>query len=179
MPWSNQSGGGGPWGGGGNNGNNGGGGGPWGGGGNRPPSGGGGGGQQPPDLEDLIRKGQDQFKRVLPGGGGFSPLSIGIGVFALLILYTFQAAYTIQEDELGVELRFGKPKEEVATAGLHFHLWPIETYEIANTAENQINIGSTGRGGSVGMMLSGDQNIVDVAFSVLYQVTSPNDYLFN
>ena len=178
MPWSNQSGGGGgPWGGGGNNGGNN--GGPWGGGGNnRPPSGGGGGGQ-PPDLEDLIKKGQDQLRKAVPGGGGFSPLAALLVVAALIGLYFFQAAYTIQEDELGVELRFGKPKEEVSAAGLHFHWWPIETYEIANTAENQINIGSTGRSGTTGMMLSGDQNIVDVAFSVLYQVTSPNDFLFN
>ncbi|MDJ0612234.1 MAG: FtsH protease activity modulator HflK [Rhizobiaceae bacterium] len=183
MPWSNQSGGGGgPWGGGGNNGNNGGGGGPWGnGGGNRPPNGGGGGGgQQPPDLEDIIRKGQDQLRKAMPGGGGLNPLTIGIGTVVLIGLYLTQAFYTIQEDELGVELRFGKPKQEVSTAGLHFHLWPIETYEVANTAENQINIGSTGRtSNTAGMMLSGDQNIVDVAFSVLYQVTSPNDYLFN
>ncbi|MEM9331608.1 MAG: FtsH protease activity modulator HflK [Pseudomonadota bacterium] len=178
MPWSNQSGGGGgPWGGGGNNGNNG--GGPWGqgGGGNRPPRGGGGG--TPPDLEDIIRKGQDQLRRAMPGGGGFSPLTAGIAFLVIAGLYLTQAFYTIQEDELGVELRFGKPKDEVSTAGLHFHWWPIETYEIANTAENQINIGSTGRTGTAGMMLSGDQNIVDVAFSVLYQVTSPNDFLFN
>jgi len=183
MPWSNQSGGGGgPWGGGGNNGNNGnngGGGGPWGnGGGNRPP--GGGGGQQPPDLEDILRKGQDQLKRAIPGGGGFSPLTFGIGAVVLIGLYLTQAFYTVQEDQLGVELRFGKPKDEISSAGLHFHLWPIETYELANTAENQINIGSTGStSNTAGMMLSGDQNIVDVAFSVLYQVTSPNDFLFN
>jgi len=181
MPWSNQSGGGGgPWGGGGNNNNNGGSGGsggPWGnGGGNRPP---GGGGNQPPDLEDIIRKGQDQIKKAIPGGGGFSPLSFGIGAVVLIGLYLTQAFYTIQEDELGVELRFGKPKEEVSSAGLHFHLWPVETYEIANTAENQINIGSTNRSGPSGLMLSGDQNIVDVAFSILYQVNAPNDYLFN
>lgn len=181
MPWSNQSGGGGPWGGGGNNGNNGG-GGPWGqGGGNRPPSGGGGGGGgTPPDLEDIIRKGQDQLRRAIPGGGGFSPLTFGLVAIVLLGLYLTQAFYTIQEDQLGVELRFGKPKQEVSSAGLHFHFWPIETYEVANTAENQINIGATGRTSSAaGLMLSGDQNIVDVAFSVLYQVTSPNDYLFN
>ncbi len=176
MPWSNQSGGGGPWGGGGNNGNNNGGdGGPWGnGGGNRPPGGG-----TPPDLEDIIRKGQDQIKRALPGGGGFSPLTALLGVVIVVGLYLTQAFYTIQEDQLGIELRFGKPKQEVSTAGLHFHFWPIETYEVANTAENQINIGATGRSSSAGMMLSGDQNIVDVAFSVLYQVTSPNNYLFN
>jgi len=184
MPWSNQSGGGGgPWGGGGNN-NNGGGGGPWGGGGNnRPPNNGGGGGGQgggtPPDLEEIIRKGQDQLKKALPGGGGFNAATGIIGLIAISALYLTQAFYTIQEDQLGVELRFGKPKQEVSSAGLHFHLWPIETYEVVQTSEKQINVGSNGRSGSVGLMLSGDQNIVDVTFSVLYQVVSPNNYLFN
>ena len=171
MPWSNQSGGGGgPWGGGGNNGGNN--GGPWGnGGGQRPPRGNGGGGGTPPDLEDLIRKGQDQLKNALPGGGS-SGVLFGIVGIALFALYLAQAFYTIQEDELGVELLFGKPKADVSTAGLHFHFWPIETVEIANTAENQINIGSTSRSGTSGLMLSGDQNIVDVKFTVLYQVTA-------
>ncbi|MGI9351844.1 MAG: FtsH protease activity modulator HflK [Rhizobiaceae bacterium] len=178
MPWSNQSGGGGgPWGGGGKNDNNDGDGGPWGNGsGNRPPHGGGG---TPPDLEDIIRKGQDKLRKAMPGGGGFSPLVALIAVAVLAGLYLTQAFYTIQEDELGIELRFGKPKQEVSAAGLHFHLWPIETYEVTNTAENQINIGSSGRSGTSGLMLSGDQNIVDVAFSILYQVISPNDFLFN
>jgi len=181
MSWSNQSGGGGgPWGGGGNNGNNNGdGNNPWGNGGGRKPSGGGGGNDQPPDIEEIFRKGQDQLKKAIPGGGGFNGSTILLGAVIAAGLYCFQAFYQIQEDELGVELRFGKPKEEVSTAGLHFHFWPIETYEIANTAENQINIGATGRSSTAGMMLSGDQNIVDVSFSVLYQVTSPNDFLFN
>lgn len=186
MPWSNQSGGGGgPWGGGGNNGNNGG-RGPWGGGGgnNRPPNnnnngGGGKGGGQPPDLEEIIRQGQDKLKQAIPGGGGFNGATAMIGLVVLAGLYLTQAFYTIQEDELGVELRFGKPKQEVSTAGLHFHLWPIETYEVVQTSEKQINVGSNGRSGTAGLMLSGDQNIVDVTFSVLYEVVSPNDYLFN
>ena len=185
MPWSNQSGGGGgPWGGGGNNGNNnGGGGGPWGGGGgnNRPPNNGGGGqgGGQPPDLEDIIRQGQDKLKKAMPGGGGFNAGTALIGVVVLAGLYLTQAFYTIQEDQLGVELRFGKPKQEVSAAGLHFHLWPIETYNIVETSEKQINVGGASRTATSGLMLSGDQNIVDVTFSVLYQVVSPNDYLFN
>ncbi len=175
MPWSNQSGGGGgPWGGGNGSNGGGGGGGPWGQGPQTPRGGG-----QPPDLEDIIRQGQDRLRRAMPGGGGFSPMVLGLGAVALLALYLFQAVYTIQPDELGVELRFGKPKQEVSEPGIHFHLWPIETYEIANIRENQINIGSTQSAGSTGLMLSGDQNIVDVAFSVLYQVIAPNDYLFN
>ena len=121
MPWNNQSGGGGggPWGGGGNNS-----GGPWGQG-PRPsgPQG------SPPDLEDIIRRGQDRLKNALPGGGAASPALFGLIALALIAFWVFQSVYTVQPDELGVELRFGKPKEEVSGPGLHFHWWPIETVE--------------------------------------------------
>lgn len=171
MPWSNQSGGGQN---GGNNGGNQ--GGPWGQG-PKGPSGGNGG--TPPDLEDLIRKGQDQLKRAIPGGGGFSPLILGIVLIGLMVVYMFKAVYTIQPDELGVELRFGKPKSEVSEPGLHFHFWPFETYDVVNVSERQINIpGRTSRSGDK-LMLTGDQNIVEVEFAVLYQVAIPNEYLFN
>ena len=175
MPWSNQSGGGGPWGGG-NNGS----GGPWGQGSPGGPRGGGGGGN-PPDLEDIIRRGQDRLRRAVPGGGGMgSPLIWGIAVLALIGLWIMQALYTVQPDQRGVELRFGKPKDEISMPGLHFHLWPIETVEIANIQERQISIGSASRtSAQAGLMLSGDQNIVDVTFAVLYSVIDPKSYLFN
>ncbi len=104
----------------------------------------------------------------------------GLVILAAIALYAYKSVYTIQPDQLGIELRFGQPKEEVSGPGLHFHWWPIETYEIANIRENQINIGNVGGSGqSSGLMLSGDQNIVDLAFSVLYQVNDPEAYLFN
>ena len=168
MPWSNQSGGG-PWGGGGNNGS----GGPWG----QGPSGPQGPRSGPPDLEDIIRKGQDRLKNVLPGSGGINPLFFGIVALGLVALWLLKAVYTIQPDELGVELRFGKPKVEVSEPGLHFHWWPVETVEIATVAERLITIGGQQRASS-GLMLSGDQNIVDVQFSVAYQVADPRQYLF-
>ena len=175
MPWNNQSGGGnggGPWGGGGG-GNQG---GPWGQG-PRPsgPQG------SPPDLEDIIRRGQDRLKRALPGGpgGGFSPAWIGIGAAALIALWAYQSIYTVQPDEVGVELRFGKPKEELSRPGLHFHFWPIERVEIAKTSERLVNIGNEGQNATSGLMLSGDQNIVNVRFSVAYQVADPRQFLFN
>ena len=172
MPWSNQSGGGGPWGGGGGNG----GGGPWG----QGPRGPGGPGGTPPDLEDIIRRGQDRLKNALPGGGQASPAMLGLIAIVLAVLWLFQAIYTVQPDELAVELRFGQPKDEVSEPGLHFHLWPIETVERATVAERLINVGEA-RGGNAptGLMLSGDQNIVDVRFSVAYQVADPKAYLFN
>ena len=188
MPWSNQNGGGGggggPWGGGGNGGSGGGGGnnqgGPWGQGPNRPRGGGGGGGNGgPPDLEEIIRRSQDRFRNVLPGG-------INGGVIAILALVVLafvgiQSVYTVQPDERGVELRFGKPKDEVAMPGLHFHFWPIETVEIVKVTEQQQNIGAraTSTTAATGVMLTGDQNIVNVQFSVLYTVSDPKSYLFN
>jgi membrane protease subunit HflK len=169
MPWNNQSGGGGgPWGGGGNSG------GPWGQG-PRPsgPQG------SPPDLEDIIRRGQDRLKNALPGGGAASPALFGLIALALLAFWVFQSVYTVQPDEMAVELRFGKPKEELSGPGLHFHWWPIETVEIANTAEKLVDLGEVRGSTSSGLMLSGDQNIVDVKFSVAYQVSDPKAYLFN
>lgn len=185
MPWSNQSGGGGksggpnggPWGGGGNN--NGGGGGPWGNG-PRPPSGGGGGGggNQPPDLEEIIRRGQDKIRSAIPGGAGngSNKFLIGVGAIALIALWAMKAVYTVEPDERGVELLFGSPKTDLSESGLHIHWWPLETVEIVNVREQLRNIGSSRSQSS--LMLSGDQNIVDVEFSVAYQVVSPQDYLF-
>lgn len=176
MPWSNQNGGGGgPWGGG-----NGGGGnnqGPWGQGPNKPrPSGGGNGG--PPDLGDILRRGQDRLRGIVPGGmnGGIAVA----GLVVLAALWLTQAVYTVQPDERGVELRFGKAKEQVSMPGLHFHMWPFETVYIVKVTEQQLNIGSkaTGTDGA-GLMLSGDQNIVNVQFSVLFSVSDPKSYLFN
>jgi membrane protease subunit HflK len=175
MPWSNQTGGGGPWGGGGN-GNNGGGGsgGPWG---QRPggprPQG------TPPDLEEIIRRGQDRLRRALPGGGGVSPAMIVLVVLVLAALWLFKAIYTVQPDELAVELRFGQPKAEISEPGLHFHWWPVETVERASVAEKLVNIGNAQGSRPSGLMLSGDQNIVDVRFSVAYEVNDPKAYLFD
>ncbi|CAD7023541.1 FtsH protease activity modulator HflK [Pseudorhizobium endolithicum] len=171
MPWSNQNGGGGPWGGGGGNNQ-----GPWGGGPNRPRGGGGSGG--PPDLEDLIRRSQDRLRGVVPGG--FNGGAVVIVILVIVAFLAIQSVYTVQPDERGVELRFGKPKEEISMPGLHFHLWPLETVEIVKVTEQQQNIGAAGSAQSAaGLMLSGDQNIVNVQFSVLYTVSDPKAYLFN
>ncbi|MDQ1186421.1 FtsH protease activity modulator HflK [Agrobacterium larrymoorei] len=180
MPWSNQNGGGGPWGGGGNSGGGGGNnqGGPWGQGPNRPRGGGNGNGG-PPDLEEIIRRSQDRFKNMLPGG--FNGGVVAIIVLVILAFIGIQSIYTVQPDERGVELRFGKPKNEVSMPGLHYHFWPIETVEIVKVTEQQQNIGAraTSSSAATGVMLTGDQNIVNVQFSVLYTVSDPKSYLFN
>ncbi|WP_379068800.1 FtsH protease activity modulator HflK [Mesorhizobium sp. UC22_110] len=170
MPWNDKSGGGGgPWGGGGNNQ------GPWGQG-PRGPSGPQG---TPPDLEDIIRRGQDRLRNALPGGGG-SPAVYLLIALVLIAGWLFKAVYTVQPDEVAVELRFGKPKEQLSEPGLHFHWWPIETVETAKISEQLVNIGGGARSGNTsGLMLSGDQNIVNVQFSVAYQVADPRAFLFD
>ena len=177
MPWSNQTGGGnGP----GNGGNQG----PWGSGprnsGGRGGGGGGGGGGEPPDIEELLRRGQDRLKQSIPGGGN-SRLLYPLVILAAAVLWLYQGFYTVQPDELAIELLFGKPKEEVSTQGLHFHFWPVEAVEKVRVVENQIDIGVSNRNNTAdsGLMLSADQNIVDVTFSVLWQVGDPADFLFN
>ena len=123
MPWSNQSGGGGggggPWGqrGGGSGGGPGGPGGPgpgspWG-------SGPGGGGKKPPDLEDIIRRGQDRLRRLVPGGqmGG---LGAGVVVLALVAIWLATGFFTVQPNQVGLKLIFGR-WVETAPEGLSYN----------------------------------------------------------
>ncbi|KQT50867.1 phage tail protein [Aureimonas sp. Leaf454] len=180
MPWSNQTGGGGGWKGGGNNG------GPWGQGPQNPRPGGN--GNNSPDLEDILRRGQDRLRRAIPGGGGGGGgrgasggnLAFGGLILAGLVgIWLFNSVYTVQPDQVGVESIFGKPKEELSEPGLHFAFWPVESVETVPVVESQITIGSAQSRDTSGLMLSGDQNIVDVQFAVLYQVDDPKAYLYN
>jgi len=165
MPWDNNTGGGG------RNSNSG---GPWG----QAPGGGGGprrGGT--PNLEEILSRGRDRFQGGLPGGRW----AIVGGILALVVFWGFNAVYTIDPQEVGVQLRFGRPMAETGP-GLHFHWWPVESVERVNVTENQTEIGSVANsrtGSNEGLMLSGDQNIVDVKFSVLWSVSDPKQYLFN
>ena len=169
MPWSSQNGGGGPWGSGGNNQ------GPWGQGPQTPRGGGG----KPPDLDEILRRGQERLRGMVPGGGGSTSIFVLFVVIVLIVLWLFKAVYTVQPDERGVELRFGQPKQEISMPGLHFHWWPFETVEFAPIVEQEMNIGGERSGTNSGLMLTGDQNIVMVDFKVLYAVTDPKAYLFD
>jgi membrane protease subunit HflK len=165
MPWSNNSGGGG-WKGGG---------GPWGGGPQQR-------GPQPPDLEELLKRSQDRLRNVLPGGGRSNTLVGVLIVAALVVIWVYNSLYMVQPDELGQELVFGKPKDEVSTQGLHFIFWPVETVEIVSTRVEREFLGSDAsrrNSTDTNLMLSGDQNIVEINFSVLWRVKDPKKYLFN
>lgn len=162
MPWNQNSGG---WKGGG---------GPWGSGPQHS-------GPQTPDLEELLRRGQDRLRRALPPGGRGNMAVVGLVAVALVGLWLLNAIYTVQPDELGQELVFGQPKEGVSEPGLHFHFWPVETVEKVNIRQQRefLGGGGTRSSGDVSLMLAGDQSIVDIDFSVIWRVTDPKKYLFN
>ncbi|MBX4335026.1 FtsH protease activity modulator HflK [Bartonella raoultii] len=138
-------------------------------------SGGHNGGDNSPNLDDILRKGQDQFKQF--GGGGIFFLFLLFIVF----FWLYQSLYIVQQNEQAVELRFGVPKAEIISDGLHFHFWPIETYMKVPLTEKTISIGGQPgqRQQSEGLMLSSDQNIVNVNFSVYYRIVRPGQFLFN
>src|SRR3978361_633794 len=110
MPWKNQ-GGGGPWGSGAE--------GPW-------ASGPHSVGPRPPDLEALLRRGQDKLQQLLPGGY-FSGIGIALLLAGVLVIWGMSGFYRVQSEELGVVLRFGKYVRD-AQPGLNYHLpYPVET----------------------------------------------------
>ncbi len=177
MPWNNQ--GGGPWGSGPK--------GPWGSG---PQSS----GPTPPDLEEFLRRGQDKLRSVMPGGG-FG----GRGVFLIAILAVMfwigSGIYFVQPDETGVVMRFGQYVYDT-NPGVNYHLpYPIETALTPKvTRVNRIDVGmrvveDTRRGGTEprdvpeeSLMLTGDENIVEVEFSVFWTIKpgkGASQYLFN
>ncbi len=176
MPWNDNSNGGSPWGSG-QGGNKG----PWGdkprgqGGGGRGPQGG---GQPPADLEDLVRQLQARFGGVFGGGsgGGRGRGGGGFGAFFLLIAIAIIAWfvwpgsgwYVVDSNQRGVVLRFGKV-DRVQPAGFHFKLpYPIEVAETPQTARIQTEeIGGTV---SDSLMLTGDQNIVELQFDIQWEV---------
>jgi modulator of FtsH protease HflK len=144
-------------------------------------------GSKPSDLDEFLRRSQDMLGGLQPGNLG----GRGIALIALaaIALWGFSGFFRVEPDELGVVLRFGKFQRE-APPGLNYHLpYPIETALTPQALRiNKIDIGfnllrdSTMRDvPAESLMLTGDENIVDVDFSVLWKIR-PNrvgDYLFN
>jgi membrane protease subunit HflK len=183
MPWSNQSGGGG--------------GGPWG------PRGGSGGGKSPwgsgpqnngtpPDLEDILRRGQDRLKDFIPGGsflgGGKGIALLALAVIAVWLLTGF---YTVRPNEVGINMVFGR-YTGTSGEGLRYNWpYPIGRVQKPNVTEQQrIEVGyrSAPNGQTrsrdvleESLMLTGDENIVDIDFDLVWQVNPARaqDYVFN
>jgi membrane protease subunit HflK len=170
MPWN--QGGGGPWG------SGGGGPSPWG----RPPGGGGFGGRQPPDIEEMLRRGQDRVKRMMPGGFG-SGRGMGLVILVATSLWLASGFYRVQPDEVGVELWFGAAAAQTEP-GLHWRpptpIASVLTPKVTriNTLDIGFRTGPQVRGGSrvseEGLMLTGDENIIDIQYTVFWKIDERN-----
>lgn len=147
---------------------------PWG----RKKSGGEGG--EPPDLEAFLKKSQEHLKSILPKNNSPSPFSQipwGISLFLFLLLWGYMSVYRIEPDENGIILRLGA-YDRTAVSGVTVAVWPFERLEkVKVTAENQINFSDSLDGST--LMLAGDQNLVNVEFSVFWRVRDAQEYLFN
>ena len=167
MSWSNQGG-------------NGGQGGPWG----RGPS-----GQQPPDIEDLLRQGQDRFRNMFSGG---SRRGLVLALFVVAGLWLASGFYRVLPDEQGVVLRFGEWILPTKPPGLHYHIpYPVEqaiTPKVTRVNRIEVGFRSTNEFRDTGvlrevleesLMLTGDENIVSVNFTVFWVISDAGKFLFN
>jgi modulator of FtsH protease HflK len=147
----------------------------------------------PPDLDEIIRNITSKISRLFggdgspqPPGGGNGRAGAGAAVVvavAVAVLWAASGFYVVDERENAVIMRFGRYVETVEKPGLHWHLpWPIESREIVNMTEiRSLEVGTPGgegRAGDESMMLTGDQNILEVRLEVQYNLKSAHDFVF-
>ncbi len=148
------------------------------------------------DVDAIIARLQAWLRGLLPGGSPGRRGLVGVAVLVVVALWIASGVYHVQPDEQGVVLRFGA-FTRLVPPGLAYHLpWPIETVELpAVTRVNRVDIGYRGPGASEAatgardlagrdvpaesLMLTGDENIIDINFSVFWHISSAPDYLFN
>ncbi len=175
-------------------------GGPWGGGGgnrgggNRGNGGGGdrGDGQpQMPEIDEIVKKGQEQLRVLMGGGGGrgpngsgtggpgFSKRGVLLGLVALVAMWAFASFYTVRPEERSVELLFGQ-YYKTGNPGLNFAPWPVVSHEVVQVTTERVTEVGTGRSAlDTGLMLTRDEAVVDIEFQVVWNVTDPARFLFN
>ncbi|MFE3837510.1 FtsH protease activity modulator HflK [Pseudogemmobacter sonorensis] len=154
---------------------------------------------QIPEIDEIMRKGQEQL-RVLMGGRGrggqgngqgggprsgptgtgpiFTRQGLAIGALAAVAAWAFMSFYTVRPEERSVELFLGEASG-IGEPGLNFAPWPVVTYEkVQVTGERTTDIGAAD--GSTGaLMLTRDQNVVDIGFQVVWNISDPERYLFS
>jgi len=164
---------------------------PWG----SPPGGGNGDGFRrgptPPDIDEIIKNIQDKIKKFFPGGGASGGKPIVFGLVILLIIWALSGLYRVLPDEQGVVLRFGK-FVKTTQPGLNYHLpFPIEgvltpkvtkvnRMDIGFRSERDSGFGSSGVADvpEESLMLTGDENIVNIDFSVFWVIKDAGHFLF-
>lgn len=145
------------------------------------------------DVDQLMKKGQEQLRVLMGGGSGGGRGNDGGGagdflnrqtaffsVIGLALMWSWMSFYQLKPEERSVELMFGK-FSSIGEEGLNFAPWPFVTAEVLNTSRQNTTAIGTGAGGVVdnGLMLTADQNIVDIEFEVVWVINDPTKYLFN
>ncbi|ANB35712.1 FtsH protease activity modulator HflK [Rhodovulum sulfidophilum] len=170
-------------------------GGPWGsggsgqgGGGNRGGGGGRGPGDEPPqipEIDELMRRGQEQLRVLMGGRGGrgggpkFTRTGVALAVLAAGVAWAWASFYTVKPEEQSVELFLGRYLD-TGNPGLNFAPWPLVSAEVIPVTREQTENMGVGRAGvDAGLMLTGDENIVDVDFQVVWNINDPAKFLFN
>jgi len=162
---------------------------PWG----SPPRGGGNGsgrGPRPPNIDEVIKKIQGIINKFIPGGKSGSSKPIILGLILLIVIWAFSGLYRVLPDEQGVVLRFGK-FVSTTQPGLNYHIpYPVETVLTPKvTKVHRVDIGfraasDSGRTSEVGdvpeesLMLTGDENIANIDFSVFWVIKDAGKFLF-
>jgi len=180
MPWGDNNNSGGPWG--------------------QPPAGGGGlgggnntpkGPPEGPNFDDWLRRSQDKFHEFFPGGEHESAKGLVLIAIIMVLLWLSSGIYFVKADEQGVVMRFGA-YTRTTPPGLNYHLpYPIESVETPRvTSINHVEIGLRSAGSRAfkstdaqvaeeSLMLTGDENIVNIDFEVQWKISSAPDFLFN
>ncbi|MBU2868537.1 FtsH protease activity modulator HflK [Pacificibacter marinus] len=152
------------------------------------------GGNQPqiPEIDELLGKGNEYLKVLMGGKGGGTGSGmngaggpgkipkawIGFGVLGAIGIWAFSSFYAVQTEQNGVELFLGQ-YHRTTTEGLQFAPWPFVTHELVNvTGQRSESIGA-GSADNDGLMLTTDENIVDIDFQVVWNINDSSKYLFN
>ncbi|MCI0735072.1 MAG: protease modulator HflK, partial [Beijerinckiaceae bacterium] len=177
MPWSNEGGNGGSWKPSGP--------GPWG---QKP-------GAPPPEFEEFLKRAQEKLKQWIPGSGGMGGRGLLAGALVIAIIWLLSGFYTVGPNEVGLNKIFGRYTGKTAP-GLNYNLpFPIGSVEkLQVTDRNTVNVGFGLRQDvrtpssqiqlelpEESLMLTGDENIADVKFVVIWQIdpVHPENYAFN
>lgn len=161
--------------------------------------------QGAPEIEELMRKGQDRLRVLMGGRGGsggtggpkgprtpnfsFDRRTLGLGALLVVGLWAAASFYTVKPEERAVEFLFGRA---IGTGepGLNFAPWPVVTREVVQVTGERVTEIGTGqvearsRPGTIstpdsGLMLTRDQNIVDMEYQVVWNISDPEKFLFN
>ena len=152
-------------------------------------------GPQIPEIDELMKKGQEHLRVLMggrgnggrgpagtggPGGALFTKQGLALGALVALVLWGYASAYSVKPEEQAVTLMLGK-FSGVTEEGLHFAPWPVMTAEIVESRKQRTTDIGNGQAGELdnGLMLTRDQNIVDIEFQVVWNISDPSKFLFN